>query len=87
MKGVRQQPQAAMRYYDLITPEGTKDYLFTECAQRRSVEHRIEQIFKSRGFSEIITPVLEFFDVFSHKSAYFPRSRCINSQTARGGCW
>lgn len=48
MKGVRQQPQAAMRYYDLITPEGTKDYLFTECAQRRSVEHRIEQIFRSR---------------------------------------
>ena len=62
-----------MRYYDLITPEGTKDYLFTECAQRRSVEHRIEQIFRSRGFSEVITPVLEFFDVFSHKSAYFPQ--------------
>ena len=84
MKGVRQQPQAAMRYYDLITPEGTKDYLFTECAQRRSVEHRIEQIFKSRGFSEIITPVLEFFDVFSHKSAYFPQEQMYKFADSKG---
>lgn len=73
-----------MRYYDLITPEGTKDYLFTECAQRRSVEHRIEQIFRSRGFSEVITPVLEFFDVFSHKSAYFPQEQMYKFADSKG---
>ena len=55
-----------MRQYDLITPEGTKDYLFDECALKREVETNTREIFKSMGYSRIITPALEFYDVFHH---------------------
>ena len=60
-----------MRNYDLITPEGTKDLLFGECVIRRNIENTLMELFKSRGYSEIITPGLEFFDVFNLNSRYF----------------
>ncbi len=62
-----------MRNYDLITPEGTKDLLFGECVIRRNIENTLMELFKSRGYSEIITPGLEFFDVFNLNSRYFPQ--------------
>ena len=49
-----------MRRFDLITPEGTRDYLFEECALKRIVENRTRAIFKSMGYSRLITPGLEF---------------------------
>ncbi len=61
-----------MRRYDLITPEGTKDYLFEECARKRMVENRTRSIFKSMGYTRVITPGLEFLDVFSQNAHYFP---------------
>lgn len=62
-----------MKRYDLITPEGTRDLLFEECAAVRAVETRLQNIFKSRGYSEVVTPGLEFYDVFNMKSRYFPQ--------------
>ena len=57
-----------MKNYDLITPEGTKDLLFGECIVRRNIEKTLSRIFRSRGYSEMITPGLEFFDVFNLNS-------------------
>ncbi|MBE6841746.1 MAG: ATP phosphoribosyltransferase regulatory subunit [Ruminococcus sp.] len=62
-----------MKNYDLITPEGTNDILFKECVVRRNVEKTISEEFKARGYSEIITPELEFFDVFNLNSRHFPQ--------------
>lgn len=62
-----------MKNFDLITPEGTKDLLFDECILRRETEEKIHHIFKNRGYHELITPGLEFFDVFNLKSRYFPQ--------------
>jgi ATP phosphoribosyltransferase regulatory subunit len=62
-----------MKNYDTITPEGTKDLLFNECVARRNVENSINEIFKSRGYMEIVTPGLEFFDVFNLNSRHFPQ--------------
>lgn len=62
-----------MKRYDLITPEGTRDLLFEDCAVRRSLEEKLSVIFKSRGYCEIVTPGLEFFDVFNLNSRYFPQ--------------
>ncbi len=60
-----------MKYYDLITPEGTNDLLFEDCIARKNVESIINEIFIKRGYQEIITPGLEFFDVFNLKSRHF----------------
>ncbi len=62
-----------MKRYDLITPEGTNDILFKECIVRRNIEHSITDIFQTRGYNEIITPGLEFFDVFNLNSRHFPQ--------------
>lgn len=62
-----------MKRYDLITPEGTKDLLFEDCAVRRSLEEKLSAIFKSKGYCEVVTPGLEFFDVFNLNSRYFPQ--------------
>ena len=62
-----------MKRYDLLTPEGTKDLLFEDCAVRRSLEERLSGIFKSMGYCEIVTPGLEFFDTFNLNSRYFPQ--------------
>lgn len=62
-----------MKRNDLLTPEGTRDMLFEECAARRVISGRITGLFESYGYSEVNTPGLEFFDVFDGKVRYFPQ--------------
>lgn len=47
----------------LITPEGTKDYLFEEAVTRKNIENKLRDSFEFRGYHEVITPALEFLDV------------------------
>ena len=62
-----------MKNNDQLTPEGTRDVLFEECAAKRAISERITKIFKSYGYSEVVTPGLEFYDVFNGKTRYFPQ--------------
>ncbi len=73
-----------MRNYDLITPEGTKDLLFGECITRRNIENTLLRLFRSRGYNEIITPGLEFFDVFNLNSRYFPQENLYKMTDNKG---
>ena len=73
-----------MRSNKLITPEGTKDLLFDECIIRQSVENKVHSIFKSRGYCELITPDIEFADVFSTESAYFPQEKLFKLTDLKG---
>ncbi len=54
-----------MKKYLKITPEGTKDFLFSECSAMDDVCGKIEEVFVTRGFKRVITPGIEFYDVFS----------------------
>lgn len=58
-----------MKQYYKITPEGTKDLLFEECITRRHIQDEIEKIFNARGFNQVMTPGIEYFDLFSIKTA------------------
>ena len=53
-----------MRQNNKITPEGTRDLLFEECLTQRAVENTLTDVFTLRGFNEVVTPGLEFYDVF-----------------------
>lgn len=45
------------------TPEGTRDRLFAECAVCRRVEQAAAGLFQRRGYSELTTPNVEYYDV------------------------
>ncbi|HYE68564.1 MAG TPA: ATP phosphoribosyltransferase regulatory subunit, partial [Anaerovoracaceae bacterium] len=62
-----------MKKYDRITPEGTKDLLFQECAAQRKIIETLRGTFEEKGYHEVITPGFEFYDVFSSNSRYFPQ--------------
>lgn len=73
-----------MNKYDRITPEGTRDALFAECTLRRQIENRLHGLFTARGYSEIITPTLEFYDVFHRKAQPFPQEQMYKLTDAKG---
>ncbi len=73
-----------MRKYELITPEGTKDFLFEECLVRREIEHQLHDMFRSKGYSELTTPGLEFFDVFQTESVDYPQERLYKVTDSKG---
>ena len=54
-----------MKRYTKITPEGTKDFLFAECSAMDDVCGKVEKVFRTRGFKKVITPAIEFYDVFA----------------------
>ena len=53
-----------MKRYSKITPQGSRDYLFEECDDRRKVEHELSVLFKENNYRKVITPAIEYFDVF-----------------------
>ena len=52
-----------------ITPEGTRDYLFKECTAVDYVCGKIRTVFENHRFHRVITPTLEFYDLFSVNSS------------------
>ena len=58
-----------MKNYSKITPEGTKDYLAQESRAIRCAEKRLSSVFKSKGYEKVMTPTIEFFDVFNRDSS------------------
>ncbi len=73
-----------MRKYDLITPEGTKDFLFEECLVHREIEQNLHGLLRSKGYSELTTPGLEFFDVFQSESGHYPQERLYKLTDSKG---
>ncbi len=64
-----------MKNYAKITPEGTKDYLAMESRAIRCAEKRLSAVFKSKGYEKVMTPTIEFFDVFNRDSSgYSPEN-------------
>ena len=55
------------------TPEGTRDLLYGECRLRRAVQQKLTEVFRSFGYSEIATPVVEYYDVFSNAGSAVPQ--------------
>lgn len=53
------------------TPEGTRDLMFGECETFNFVKDTLSKMFSSRGYYEVKTPVLEYYDLFTLESAYF----------------
>ena len=47
------------------TPEGMRDLYGKSLHDRKALMKRIHDVFESFGYSDIETPTIEYFDVFS----------------------
>lgn len=73
-----------MRYYDKMTPDGTRDLLFGECVSRGEAVSRLTTMFRARGYRQVITPAIEFYDVFGSSAAHFPQENMYKLTDTRG---
>ena len=73
-----------MKHYDKVTPDGTRDLLFDECVSREEVVSRLTAMFRSRGYRQVITPAIEFYDVFGSSAAHFPQENMYKLSDTRG---
>ncbi|MDR1496488.1 MAG: ATP phosphoribosyltransferase regulatory subunit, partial [Clostridiales Family XIII bacterium] len=75
-----------MAGYEKITPEGTRDMLFEECAVRNGVMAKLRGVFEEAGYREVSTPGFEFYDVFASgdKAEYYPQESMYKMTDARG---
>ncbi|MBV7274452.1 ATP phosphoribosyltransferase regulatory subunit [Clostridiaceae bacterium UIB06] len=56
-------------------PEGGKDTLFEECAQKIEIEDILRKTYIDCGYQEVISPTLEFYDVFIGENATLPQEK------------
>lgn len=73
-----------MKYYNKVTPEGTKDYIFDECSRRSHITDILKTIFKERGYRRVMTPSIEFYDVFGASANYLPQENMYKLMDNKG---
>ena len=73
-----------MKRNDLITPEGTRDLLFDECLARREAENNLSTLFTGLGYSEVVTPGIEFYDLFSSSTRHFRQENMYKLVDSKG---
>ncbi|MDR2487874.1 MAG: ATP phosphoribosyltransferase regulatory subunit [Clostridiales Family XIII bacterium] len=70
--------------YDKITPEGTRDILFEECAVQNRVTGQLRAVFEGAGFREVKTPGFEFYDAFASRTDAWPQDSLYTMTDGRG---
>ncbi|HHV51615.1 MAG TPA: ATP phosphoribosyltransferase regulatory subunit [Clostridiales bacterium] len=73
-----------MRRNIRVTPDGTRDLLFEECNARRQVEQKLSRLFQLRGFSEAMTPGIEFYDLFDSGNPVIPAEKMYKMTDYKG---
>ena len=57
-----------MKNYAKVTPQGSRDLLFEECDDRKKIETALSDLFKEKKYRKVITPAIEYIDVFENDS-------------------
>lgn len=65
-------------------PDGTRDILFQDCANKIAVEEAFRKVFLSRGFLEIMTPSIEFYDVFDEDETWIEQEKMYKLFDSQG---
>lgn len=63
--------------YTANTPEGTRDRLFAECRDRRQVQDALTTLFRRRSYAEVITPEVEYYDLFLRSGNPLPQESML----------
>lgn len=62
-----------MRKWKVHTPDGVTDLMPATCSIKRDLEQKLRGLFSLRGYREIETPAIEFYDVYSAGSGAVPQ--------------
>lgn len=54
------------------TPAGMRDLLFEECAAANTVERTVTGVFEKNGYQQVMTPGIEYYDVFERRLSGIP---------------
>ncbi len=73
-----------MKQHTIHTPIGTKDYLFDECRSMRYVQKKLSDLFLRRGFSEVICPTFEYYDVVLEQENPMPEELLFKMSECTG---
>lgn len=65
-------------------PLGLKDELGVETARRGEIEGRILNALTASGFTQIQTPVLEYYDLFVHAGLPLPQEKMLKMEDRSG---
>lgn len=66
-----------MEAYKVNTPEGTRDRLFEESDRQREAQAAITKLFRRRGYREVITPCVEYYDLFIQAQNPLPQEAML----------
>lgn len=73
-----------MKRYSKITPQGSRDYLFEESDDRRKVERVVTDLFKENSYRKVITPTIEYFDVFNSENTGIEPEEMFKMSDSKG---
>lgn len=51
-----------------VIPEGMRDFTTEECIKRKKLIGVITEVFYKWGYKEVLTPTLEYYETFNHKT-------------------
>lgn len=73
-----------MKKWARFIPDGMRDYILEDVKRKRMIEQSLTKVFEKRGFWEICTPTMEFFDVFDTKEDNVPYEDLYKLFDAKG---
>lgn len=73
-----------MSKWKIHTPEGVQDILIEDTFQKKNMEDGLRRLFRSRGFYEVETPMIEFYDAFSGESDIIPQETMFKFFDSQG---
>ncbi len=65
-------------------PDGMRDMLFGETKTVKELSVRTEKVFQSRGYGEVVTPGLEYYDVFNFENQVIPEENMFKLTDTTG---
>lgn len=74
-----------MKLNPTAIPQGTRTFLFEEAARRRALEQAVHATLRSRGFEEIDTPLLDYYESAAAGLSEDERNRIIRFSEAESG--
>ena len=73
-----------MKTWRFHTPDGVADILPDDCARKRDIETGLRKIFRSRGYREVQTPGIEFYDVYAAENGFVPQENLFKFFDGQG---